>query len=159
MSDAINPAGSQGPSPPVAAYAAAQVVAAQAVTGQTKTAPAAPTTVVTAEVRAIQSAAEDSQATKLELSPEHGVTAKNQASPSMTMEQAAQAFQDYLKSLPSNLQFQPDWQAGIVVFKVVNPVTNKVIRQLPPEEVVEQAKNLRMAEQLGHSGILLDKST
>jgi len=40
----------------------------------------------------------------------------------------------------------------------VNPVTNKVIRQLPPEEVVQQARNLRMADSQGHSGILLDKS-
>jgi flagellar protein FlaG len=155
MTDAMNAIGSQSPSPPVAALASAQVVSAQ---GSTKGTSETSTTVAKAEVKEIQKAAEVSQASKLDMSPASGVSNKPQASPIMTMEQAAQAFQDYLKSLPSNLQFQPDYQAGIVVFKIVNPVTQKVIRQLPPEEVVQQAKNLRMAEQQTHSGILLDKS-
>ena len=156
MSDPITPTGSQGPSPPQAAYVASQVAAAQVTTE--KEAPSAPTTVASAETKAIQHAAEVSHASKLEMSPASGVSNNHPPSPSMTMEEAAQAFQDYLKSLPSNLQFQPDYQAGIVVFKIVNPVTQKVIRQLPPEEVVQQAKNLRMAERQDHSGILLDKS-
>jgi flagellar protein FlaG len=156
MTDAISPTGSPGlSSPAAAAYAAVQVDASQSAT---KAATATPTTVASAQSKSIQEAAQTSQAAKLDLSPAAGVS-NNQPSPVMTMEQAAQAFQSYLKNLPSNLEFQPDYQAGIVVFRVVNPVTNKVIRQLPPEDVVEQAKNLRMAEQQAHSGILLDKST
>ena len=156
MSDPISPTGSQGPSPPQAAIAATQVAASQG--APAKEAAGAPTTVARAEIKAIQKAAEASQASKLEMSPASGVSNTHPASPSMTMEEAAQAFQDYLKSLPSNLQFQPDYVAGILVFKIVNPVTQKVIRQLPPEDVVQRAKTLRMAERQGHSGILLDKS-
>lgn len=155
MSDSISPIGGQGQSPPPVVYAAAQADSAQ---GRTSTTASTPTTVVSATGKAIQQAAQTSQeATRLELSSTAGVSSK-QVNQEMTMEQAAEAFQSYLKSLPSNLQFQPDYQAGIVVFRVVNPVTNKVIRQLPPEEVVQQARNLRMAENQGHSGILLDKS-
>lgn len=156
MSDPISPTGSPGPSPPAAAYAAAQAESVQG--GARSTTTATPTTVASASGKAIQEAAATAQAaTKLELSNASGVSNK-QVTPEMTMEEAAQAFQSYLKSLPSNLQFQPDYQAGIVVFRVVNPVTNKVIRQLPPEEVVQQARNLRMSDSQGHSGILLDKS-
>ncbi|WP_316413656.1 flagellar protein FlaG [Mesoterricola silvestris] len=155
MSDPISAAGSQGSSPPAAVYVAAQ---ADSVQGAAKVVPSAPATISTATSKAIQEAAQTSQeATKLDLSPASGLSNK-QVNPEMTMEQAAEAFQSYLKSLPSNLQFQPDYQAGIVIFRVVNPVTNKVIRQLPPEEVVQQARTLRMAEQQSHSGILLDKS-
>jgi uncharacterized FlaG/YvyC family protein len=156
MSDPISPTGSQGLSPPSAAYAAAQGDAAQSTGGTTAT---TPTTVASASGKAIQEAAQASsqEAAKLDLSAASGVSS-NQTTPSMTMEEAAEAFQSYLKSLPSNLQFQPDYESGIVVFRVVNPVTQKVIRQLPPEEVVQQAKNLRMAERQAHSGILLDES-
>jgi flagellar protein FlaG len=154
MTEAISPTGSPGSTSP-AAYAAAQGEAAQV------SAKVGTVTVASAETKAIQKAAQVSQASQeaaeLDLSPSAGVSRK-QERPSMTMEEAAQAFKDYLKSLPSNLQFQPDYQAGIVVFRVVNPVTQKVIRQLPPEEVVQQARNLRMAERQGHSGILLDES-
>jgi flagellar protein FlaG len=157
MTEAINPTGSQGPSPPSVVFAASQAAPAQ---GSSKdlTGVSAPTTVASAEVQSIKNAAQASQAAKLDLSPETGVQAAKQPEV-MTMQQAAEAFQSYLKSLPSDLQFQPDYQAGIVVFKVVNPVTQEVIRQLPPEQVVAQARMLRMAERTGQPGILLDKST
>lgn len=76
----------------------------------------------------------------------------------MTMEQAAQAYQSYLSSLPSNLEIQPDTQAGVTVMKVVNPVTQKVIKQLPTDDMIQMAKFLRNAENQNHSGILLDQS-
>ncbi len=153
MSDPISSTGGQGQSPPPVVYAAAQADSVQA-----KPSATAPTTVASATGEAIRAAAHISQeATRLEMSPATGVSNKP-VNQEMTMEQAAEAFQSYLKSLPSNLQFQPDYEAGIVIFRVVNPVTNKVIRQLPPEEVVQQARNLRMAEPQGHSGILLDES-
>jgi flagellar protein FlaG len=148
MSDLINPVGSQGPSPPVQ--------------GGVKSA-ASGVTVADSEARAIQNAAtaakaaRNDQATKLDLSSASGISEQTTSRP-MTMEEAAQAFQAYLESLPSDLQFQPDFEANMVVFKVVNPVTQKVIRQLPPEEVVQQARNLRMDQQKNHSGILLDES-
>jgi len=154
MSEPISPAGSQGPSPPAA------LVAAQAAAGQAST-KANSTAMADAQAVAIQNAAQQSaEAAKLELSAAAQASTEKQpkAPVNMTMEEAAQAFQDYLNSLPSNLQFKPDYEAGIVVFKVVNPVTQKVIRQLPPEEVVNQVRALRIADKREHSGILLDQS-
>lgn len=153
MSDLINPVGSQGLSPPTALLAQA---------GAKASTPAA-TTVAGAEAQSIQDAAaasqaaQSDQAAKLELSSNPQASAAPSDKP-MTMAEAAQAFQEYLNSLPSDLQFQPDYEAGLVVFKVVNPVTQKVIRQLPPEDVVNQARSLRLAEKQNHSGILLDQS-
>lgn len=152
MSDLINPVGSQGPSPPVQALAQ----------GGARTTTAS-RTMADSEAQAIQNAAtvakaaRNDQATRLDLSSGADISGETPSRP-MTMEEAAQAFQAYLESLPSDLQFQPDFEANMVVFKVVNPVTQKVIRQLPPEEVVQQARNLRMAQQKNHSGILLDES-
>jgi flagellar protein FlaG len=96
-------------------------------------------------------------ADQLDLSPSAGISG-SLPSPSLSMEEAAKAYQDYLANLPSDLEFQPNSQAGIVVFRVVNPVTQKVIRQLPPEQVVQQAIALRNADKQNHSGILFDES-
>ena len=83
----------------------------------------------------------------------------NLPSPTLSMEEAAQAYQSYLNNLPSNLEFQPNSEAGIVVFRVVNPVTQKVIRQIPPEQVVQQAIAIRNADRQNHSGILFDEQS
>ena len=39
-----------------------------------------------------------------------------------------------------SLRFEPDTERGIVVIKVMNRETGEVIRQLPPEAVVEAAE-------------------
>jgi len=75
----------------------------------------------------------------------------------MTLDEAVKSFREFLKNLPSDLQFQPDQESGYVIFKVVNPVTQEVIRQYPPDEVVRMARNLKAAAQQGRSGIFLDK--
>jgi flagellar protein FlaG len=97
-------------------------------------------------------------ATQLEFSAASGASQAPAAPTTMTMEEAAAAYQTYLSSLPSNLQFQPDTQSGLTVIKVVNPVTNKVIRQLPSADAIQQAQFLRNSGTGNHSGILLDQS-
>jgi uncharacterized FlaG/YvyC family protein len=74
-----------------------------------------------------------------------------------TLEEATKSFQEYLKNLPSDLQFRPDAESGIVVFKVVNPLTQEVIRQYPPEAVVEMARWIRQNAAKNGSGIFLDE--
>ena len=71
-------------------------------------------------------------ASKLELSPQATSATVAEAPKVMDMADAAKAFQDYLTNLPSDLQFIPDASSGIVVFKVINPITLKVLRQYPP---------------------------
>lgn len=69
------------------------------------------------------------------------------------------AFREFLKNLPSDLQFQSDEDSGYVIFKVVNPVTKEVIRQYPPDAIVEMAKKLKALQRQGEkeSGIFLDQ--
>lgn len=75
------------------------------------------------------------------------------------LEEAAKAFREFLKGLPADLQYSMDQETGTVVFKVVNPVTKEVIRQYPPEELLEVARRLeRLAKGEKNSGILLDRS-
>jgi len=77
-----------------------------------------------------------------------------------TLEEATKTFKDYLKSLPSDLQFKKDEDTGTVMFKIVNPVTKEVIREFPPEEVVEMSKRLhKLAQQTQKTGILMDTNS
>ena len=74
------------------------------------------------------------------------------------LEEAAKAFREFLKALPADLQYSMDDETGTVVFKVVNPLTKEVIRQYPPEELLEVARRLaRLAKGEEKSGILLDQ--
>jgi flagellar protein FlaG len=157
MSDLIGPVGSQNLSPPTTTAAQAGTAAnATTTAAQAQATSAQAATAASAKATAAASATTSSQAATLDLSTNPQATADTPAKP-MDIAEAAQAFQQYLSNLPSDLQFQPDYQSGLVIFKVVNPVTQKVIRQLPPEDVVQQARDLRLAEK-NHSGILLDQS-
>ena len=161
MTDSISPTGSPGqvpqPAPP-----SMSIVSTRNAVESGGYAPAMPA--VTAAVEhAIQSAAIASKksaeqpAAKLELSPESLAGWGPQTGPKvMNMEEAAKAFQDYLNNLPSDLEFVPDSTNGTVVFKVVNPITHKVIRQYPPEEMVEAARNLPQTSKQESPGIFLD---
>lgn len=81
------------------------------------------------------------------------------ARPSISnLEDAIKTLREYIQKLPSDLQFKADNESGYIICKVVNPVTREVIRQYPPEELVELAHRLRSLEDSGsNSGALLDK--
>jgi flagellar protein FlaG len=98
----------------------------------------------------------DAPAASLEIARQE-VKAKEPA-PTVSLEQAAKTFREYLKNLPSDLSFSKDEASGYVVFKLVNPVTKEVIRQYPPDEVLEMARRLRQfAQKKEQPGILLDQ--
>jgi uncharacterized FlaG/YvyC family protein len=89
-------------------------------------------------------------------------SAQKAESEALSLEDSVKAMRDFLKNLPSDLQFQPDKESGYVIFKVINPVTQEVIRQYPPEEVVSMARKLNAAlaaAKKHNSGILLDGQT
>ena len=74
-----------------------------------------------------------------------------------SMEEAVKEFRQYLASLPADLKYSKDEATGTVVFKVVNPITREVIRQYPPEEILQVARRLRqISKGQDRSGILLD---
>jgi len=83
-----------------------------------------------------------------------------EATPAPSLEEAAKTFREYLKNLPSDLSFSKDEASGYVVFKLVNPVTKEVIRQYPPDEVLELARRLRQfSPKKEQPGILLDQKS
>lgn len=75
-----------------------------------------------------------------------------------TLNAAVQDVQKYLQQVPADLQFKVDKASGQFVFKVVNPATKEVIRQVPSEEVLAMARKLRALDgPKGTSGVLMDK--
>jgi len=162
MTDSISPTGSPGQVPHVAPPSLS-IVSTRIQVERDGSAPAMPAVpaameaAIKAAASADKKAAAPSLATNLELSPESLAGWGPQTGPKvMDMEEAAKAFQDYLNNLPSDLEFVPDSTNGTVVFKVVNPITHKVIRQYPPEEMVEAARNLPQSYKKDSPGILLD---
>lgn len=64
----------------------------------------------------------------------------------------------HLQEAGSELKFQVDKETGRTVFKVINPKNGEVILQVPSEEMLALARNLRaLDKQEGASGVLMDK--
>lgn len=56
--------------------------------------------------------------------------------------QAVTKLNDYVQNVQRNLQFNIDQESGVMVVKVVEANTDKVIRQIPNEETLRLARNL-----------------
>lgn len=77
-----------------------------------------------------------------------------------SLEDAAKTLKEFLKNIPSDVQFKRDDETGIVMIKVVNPLTREVIREFPPEEIVEMSRKLRkLSQQNQKSGVLFDEKS
>ncbi len=63
---------------------------------------------------------------------------------------------DFVQSVKRNLQFSIDNDSGRTVVKVVDADTDKVIRQIPSDEVLAMAK--RLEEQAGEPGLIFGVS-
>lgn len=141
MADQVNPIGSLTPGlTPVATVAAAAAQPAVAPTSKAR----------------ISSRVEATSSTDAPASAREASSAK--AEQKANLDEASRSLQDYLKGLPSDLQFRQDEDSGKTFFKVVNPVTREVIRQVPSEEVLAMARKLKELDLLGNkaSGLLLD---
>lgn len=75
-----------------------------------------------------------------------------------TAEAAMGKLNGRLRETGSELKFQMDKATGRTIFKVVNPSNGEVLLQVPSEEVLAMARNLRaLDDQAGASGVLVDK--
>jgi len=164
MSDPISPTGSlgqvplvaPGPNATTARYTGVSTGPAPQTTNQAAIPTAtAGTLAPVSGLAATQAAQKAHAAQSSELQSASGGTSEAPSVP--TLEEATKSFQEYLKNLPSDLQFRPDAESGIVIFKVVNPLTQEVIRQYPPEAVVEMARWIRQNAMKNNSGIFLDQ--
>ena len=62
--------------------------------------------------------------------------------------QAVQNLNDYVQNIERNLEFTVDENSGNTVISVIDPQTEEVIRQIPPEKVVSAVENLQRIEGL-----------
>ena len=66
----------------------------------------------------------------------------NQAASKEKVTQAVTKLNEYVQNVQRNLQFSIDQESGVMVVKVVEANTDKVIRQIPNEETLRLARNL-----------------
>mgnify|MGYP000016307651 CR=1 FL=1 len=72
-----------------------------------------------------------------------GVTPTSQAQPTLDqVQQALEQVQQVVRPLAQSLQFSIDKDTHGTVVKIVDTDTNKVIRQIPSEEMLQMAKAL-----------------
>ena len=57
--------------------------------------------------------------------------------------QVVQSLQEFVQSIQRNLDFSIDDSTGVLVVKVIAKDTGELIRQLPSEEALQLAKNLK----------------
>lgn len=72
------------------------------------------------------------------------------------LETAAKTVEEYLQQSNPDLQFSMDKETGMYCIKVVDPSTEKVIRQIPSEETLKLAKRLQTQWSKDASGVLID---
>ena len=59
------------------------------------------------------------------------------------LEKAVSEINDYVQTLNRSLQFSVDDDSGRTVIKVIDPQSDEVIRQIPPEEILAIARVLQ----------------
>lgn len=67
------------------------------------------------------------------------------------LDEAVSRIQDYVQNLQRELQFTVDEKSGRTIIKVIDSQTEKVIRQIPPEEILALSDQI----QGGSGGVLL----
>lgn len=76
-----------------------------------------------------------------------------------SLEAAAKSVEAFLQRASSSLKFGVDQETGSYTFKIINPVTQETIRQVPSEEILEMARRLRALDNPKDvSGILMDEN-
>ena len=68
------------------------------------------------------------------------VTQENKQAEVAEIKRAASQVNDFVKQIDRNLEFSVDESSGRVIITVREPETGKIIRQIPPEELLVIAK-------------------
>jgi flagellar protein FlaG len=68
--------------------------------------------------------------------------------------QAVVDLNDYVQRVGRDLHFSLDKESGKIIIKVLNSETKELIRQIPPEEVLQLAQILEQTNNLTSTGLL-----
>lgn len=87
---------------------------------------------------------------------------QGQAGASSESAQSAEAamtqVNDHLQQTGTELRFRVDKATGRTVFKIIDPENGKVLLQVPSDEMLALARNLKaLDEQMRASGVLVDR--
>jgi len=75
-------------------------------------------------------------------------------------QRAAESFMEYVDNLPGEMKFTIDHDTNRQVFKIINPVTQEVVKQFPPDEFLTMIKRLKeIGPQSKDNGIFLDENS
>lgn len=85
----------------------------------------------------------DSQERLLDAGQVHARKAEDTKRAPKALDQAIESLQAYMQSIQRSLDFSIDDSTGIIVVKVIEKATGELIRQLPTEEALELAKNIK----------------
>jgi flagellar protein FlaG len=78
--------------------------------------------------------------------------------PKESLDAAAKIVEDFLQQSSSYLKFGVDKDTGTYFFRIIDPVTQETIRQIPSEEILTMARKLRnMSDPKDVSGVLMDE--
>lgn len=73
-------------------------------------------------------------------------------------DQAMERLNSHFIQTGTELKFQVDRDSGRTLFQIVSEKSGEVLLQVPSDEVLAMARKLReVAEQMGASGVLMDK--
>lgn len=87
------------------------------------------------------------------------VAPDSRSASSPSLEAAARSVEAFLQRSSSSLKFGVDQETGSYTFKIIDPVTQETIRQVPSEEILEMARRLRaLDDPKDASGILMDQN-
>ena len=70
------------------------------------------------------------------------VTKAKETKKSEDLQQAVSQLNDFVQTIQRNLQFNIDKDSGVMVVKVIDTKSAKVIRQIPTEETLKMARSL-----------------
>ena len=88
--------------------------------------------------------------TEQSVSPSKDGMQINEHQANLKIEQAVEDLNSYVQNVRRELHFSIDEQSGHTIIKVIDSESQKVVRQIPPQEVVDMAKYLD-----SHAGILM----
>ncbi len=75
------------------------------------------------------------------------------------VENQIEALQQFNQSIDRTLQFKVDKELGVTIVRVIDKETDELIRQFPPEELLNLSRRLKdlNEQQVGNSGVLLQE--
>jgi len=75
-------------------------------------------------------------------------------------QKAVESFMQYVDKLPGEMKFTVDKDTNRQVFKIINPVTQEVVKQFPPDEFLTMIKRLKeIGSNSKDNGIFLDEKS